>query len=423
MWARSRALEDAVEAVWRERVDEGPPLLFPRGRVLAAGSDAAQGYELAPVAGASGYRVDVLRHDGDLDDAKVRFLSGLVEKMVTERGQPGLPRGNVGQAVDQMDLLDDAGLKAKVQRYVEYILAHQGEDGWLGPREMIAASGRPASAHYDLWAQLLAAKVLTQYYDATEDLRAMEALLKNLHMIDRHIDRAPLFNWAQFRWFEALIAIYRAFEITGEGWLLDLATKLHAQGFHWSTFFERWPMVEPTTKGRWNYMGHVVNNAMAVKAHGLWYRLSQDEQDWRAVQEQIDKLDQYHGMVTGMFTGDECLAGRRPTQGTELCAVVEYAFSLEVLSAITGDPAFADRLERIIFNAVGGRNASVTCRSTINRTAACGSKSMSAVSTVIRSRLVGSSPTVSRSRPRCAWSSPARTTGRCWWGWPMSTCR
>ena len=57
-------------------------------------------------------------------------------------------------------------------------------------------------------------------------------------------------------------------------------------------------------------------------------------------------------MATGMFTGDECLAGRSPTQGTELCAVVEYAYSLETLLSIMGDPAFSDRLEKVIFNAL-----------------------------------------------------------------------
>ena len=249
-------------------------------------------------------------------------------------------------------LLDDAGLKAKVTRYVGYILDHQDEDGWLGPRTMIVAADRPESAHYDLWGQQLATKVLIQYYDATGDGRALEALLKNLRMLDRHIDRAPLFNWAQFRWFEALIALYPLLELTGEDWLLDLAVKFHAQGFHWGDFFRRWPMAEPTPRGRWNYMGHVVNNAMAVKAHGLWYRLSEDERDRHAVQEMIDQLDQHHGTVTGMFTGDECLAGRRPTQGIELCAVVEYAYSLEMLLSALGEPAYGDRLERIVFNAL-----------------------------------------------------------------------
>ena len=38
---RSRALADAVERVWRERADQSPPLLFPRGRVFGYGAVAA----------------------------------------------------------------------------------------------------------------------------------------------------------------------------------------------------------------------------------------------------------------------------------------------------------------------------------------------------------------------------------------------
>ncbi len=262
-------------------------------------------------------------------------------------------------------VLDDATLKAKVMRYVDYIITHQHEDGWLGPREMIVAAGRPQDAHYDLWAQLLATKVLAQYHDATGDDRAVEAVEKCLRRLDRHIDLAPLFNWGQFRWFEGLIAIFWLYEKTGggtvgdrpqqqtgESWLLDLAVKLHAQGFDWRSFFARWPITEPTPKHRWNYMGHVVNNAMAIKAHGLWQRLTGDAGDRAAVYDMIEKLDRYHGMVTGVFTGDECLAGKQPTHGTELCAVVEYAYSLEVLLSVLGDPAFGDRLEKIVFNAL-----------------------------------------------------------------------
>lgn len=249
-------------------------------------------------------------------------------------------------------VLDDAALKEKATRYVDYIITHQHEDGWLGPRAMIAAAGRPEDARYDLWAQLLATKVLAQYHDATGDARAVEAVEKCLRRLDHHIDLAPLFNWGQFRWFEGLIAIFWLYEKTGESWLLDLAAKLHAQGFDWRSFFARTPITAPTPKHRWNYMGHVVNNAMAIKAHALWQRLTGDEGDRAAVYDIIEKLDRYHGMVTGVFTGDECLAGKQPTHGTELCAVVEYAFSLEVLLSVLGDPAFGDRLEKIVFNAL-----------------------------------------------------------------------
>jgi DUF1680 family protein len=249
-------------------------------------------------------------------------------------------------------LLDDGSLKAKVMRYMDYVISHQGDDGWLGPRTMVAAAGRAASLNYDIWAQLLATKVLAQYHDATGDDRAVTALEKNLHMLDRHVDRAPLFNWGQFRWFEVLIALYWLYERTGDPWLIDLAVKLRAQGFDWGAFFAHWPLATPTPKDRWNYMGHVVNNAMACKAHALWWRLSGDEHDLTAIYDMVEKLDRHHGMVTGMFTGDECIAGKRPTQGTELCAVVEYAYSLELLLSITGDPAFGDRLEKVVFNAL-----------------------------------------------------------------------
>jgi len=249
-------------------------------------------------------------------------------------------------------LLDDATLEGKVTRYVDYMITHQHEDGWLGPRTMVAAAGKEEQPNYDIWAQFLAMKALVQYYDATGDERVINTVEGALRCVDAHIDRAPLFNWGQFRWFEALIAIYWLYEKTGEQWLLDLAVKLHAQGFNWGAFFARWPLTEPTPKGRWNYMGHVVNNAMATKAHALWWRLSGDDRDHAAVYDMIEKLDRYHGMVTGVFTGDECIAGRRPTQGTELCAVVEYAYSLEVLLSIIGDPAFGDRLEKIVFNAL-----------------------------------------------------------------------
>ena len=91
---------------------------------------------------------------------------------------------------------------------------------------------------------------------------------------------------------------------------------------------------------------------MALKQPGLWFRLSNDAADRAAVFELIETLDRYHGQATGVFTGDEHLAGLSPSQGTELCAVVEYMYSLEMLVASLGDVRLADRLERIAFNAL-----------------------------------------------------------------------
>jgi DUF1680 family protein len=68
----------------------------------------------------------------------------------------------------------------------------------------------------------------------------------------------------------------------------------------------------------------------------------------------ISALNKYHGLPNGMFSCDEHLAGPDPSQGSELCTVVEYMFSLEQSLAISGDPALGDRLEQLAFNALPG---------------------------------------------------------------------
>ena len=82
------------------------------------------------------------------------------------------------------------------------------------------------------------------------------------------------------------------------------------------------------------------------------YLLTGDARDKDAVFPMLDLLDKHHGQATGIFTCDEHLAGRSPSQGTELCTVVEAMYSLEVLSAVTGDARLGDRLEKLAFNAL-----------------------------------------------------------------------
>lgn len=243
-------------------------------------------------------------------------------------------------------LTEDTGFQKRLTGYMDYIIEHQHEDGWLGPR----VEDKKEAA--DVWSQALALKMLVVFHDATGDERVQGCVEKALRKMDRHIDANPLNKWGQFRWFEFLISIYWLYERTEEQWLIDLAVKFQAQGFNWQSFFKNWPLTEPTEKGRWNFAGHVVNNAMAIKESGLCWRLTGEEADRQEPYSMMEQLDRFHGMPTGVFTGDECIAGTSAIQGTELCAVVEYMYSLEILTSILGDAKFADRLEMITFNAL-----------------------------------------------------------------------
>jgi uncharacterized protein len=245
-------------------------------------------------------------------------------------------------------ILDDAPLKARIMRYMDHIVTHQREDGWFSPYPLDAVTKR-----YDMWAILLANKMLVQYHEATGDARVLKAVTKSLQAMRDGMDRTPLYNWGSYRWFEGLIPVFYVYEKTGEKWLLDLGRKLRAQGFDYPEFYRGEDVTVPTPRrGLWKWGKHVVNTGMAVKASALAWRLDRRDADRTFPGRMIEILDRCHGQVTGMFTGDECLAGKNPVQGTELCAVVEFLYSLEILISVFGEAAVGDRLERVAFNAL-----------------------------------------------------------------------
>lgn len=244
--------------------------------------------------------------------------------------------------------LDDAGLKEKATRRVHQILEGQRPDGWYAPYPADASARR-----YDPWAILLVNKVLVQFHAATGDAKVDRALRLNLSALNAALDRHPLFDWGKFRWFEGVIAAQYMYERTGEPWMLGLARKLHAQGFDYGAFHASADATSPTPRrGLWTWEKHVVNTAMALKAGPIAWRMTGQGSDLRQTARLLEHLDRHHGQANGMFSGDECLSGRNPLQGTELCAVVEALYSLELAVAASGDAALADRLERIAFNAL-----------------------------------------------------------------------
>ena len=243
-------------------------------------------------------------------------------------------------------LLERDDLKQRAQKYVDAILSRQCADGWLCP------CSQEQRADYDVWALFLILKVLVLYEDFTHDPRVEPAVYKALQNLDRHIDSNTLNRWAQTRWFECWISILWLYDRRPEEWLLRLARKIKAQGLDYGAVFEDFLYREPDPKGRWSQMSHGVNLAMMLKTAALVFRLTGDPSEFARTNRMLDLLDRFHGTVTGIFTADECLNGKSPIQGTELCAVTEMMYSLEHLTAASGDGAYADRLELLAFNAL-----------------------------------------------------------------------
>lgn len=241
-------------------------------------------------------------------------------------------------------LLDSEDMKARAKKYIDKIIENQQEDGWICP------NGNVPRDKYDTWAISLISKVLVVYYECSGDERIPEViykLLKNYYEL-LSSGKISLFAWGQYRWFESFVAIRFLKKLhPDEEWIDALAAVMKKQGADWASFTETWK--EP--KNRWTFHTHIVNIGMMLKYEAISAELLGEEYSDIAGK-LYGLLKKYNGNVTGFFTGDECLSGISPIQGTELCAVVEMMYSCEWLYACTGESRWAELLELQAFNAL-----------------------------------------------------------------------
>lgn len=240
-------------------------------------------------------------------------------------------------------LLEDEDLIARAKKYIDAIIAAQKEDGWICP---CTEEERPT---YTTWVVFLITKALALYYDCSKDERIPDVIyrtLKNYYELLRD-GVIKLFGWTAFRWYEGFIAIDFTYKRYKEDWLLELCKILQKQGVNYDELLPLWK--RPINE--WRFDTHLVNIMMTLKYEAVTCDLLGLPYTDR-IEEIWQYLNKYNGTAVGTLTGDECLAGVSPIQGTELCAVVEQMYSYEWLYAYTGDKKWAERLEVLAFNAL-----------------------------------------------------------------------
>jgi hypothetical protein len=246
-------------------------------------------------------------------------------------------------------LLEDEQLIAKASKWVEWTLASQQENGLFGPQR-IHTVNTDINHNQDWWHYMIMLKVLTQHAEATDDRRIVPFLSRFFHYVHKNLEVQPLFSWAEARGAEMLLSIYWLYERNSDASLLELAQIVASQTLDWTTIFSDFPFWRKVEA--WDHSTHVVNVAMALKTPGVLYQLSGNPKELEAIHKGIASLMKFHGQAHGMFSGDEWLSGTHPSQGVELCAVVEYMFTMENLVRIFGDGQFGDILEKVAFNAL-----------------------------------------------------------------------
>lgn len=248
-------------------------------------------------------------------------------------------------------ILGDRQLIEKTRPWVEWALGSRQPDGYFGPAEdrPFESPAIQRDNARDWWPKMVMLKVLQQYYSATGDERVIELMSAYFRYQLRELPKTPLGHWTfwgEQRGGDNLSIVYWLYNITGDEFLLELGDLIHRQTFDWTGILAGGEVI-PTP-----FSLHCVNLAQGIKEPVVYYQRSNDPAHVAAVKKGFADIRRYIGLPTGLYGGDEALHGAAPTQGSELCTVVEMMYSLEEMAEITGDVQFADHLERVAFNAL-----------------------------------------------------------------------
>ena len=298
-------------------------------QMLVAQRDGATGHldELYPLV--MGKRNGWLGGDGDQWERGPYWIDGLLPLAYT---------------------LGDSTLIAKVQPWIEWTLASQRDNGYFGPMtDYEYEPGLQRDNCRDWWPKMVMLKVLMQYHSATGDSRVIPFMTRYFHYQLDNLDEYPLDNWsfwARFRGGDNLQTVYWLYNRTHDPKLLELGKKIYEQSEPYTEIF-----LESDKLTRVGTI-HAVNLAQGLKTPVMQWLADPRPEYIQAVKKALADLRDVHGHPTGMFSGDEAIHGNDPTQGVELCTIVELMYTLETMYAITGCSEFAELLEKITYNAL-----------------------------------------------------------------------
>jgi hypothetical protein len=231
-------------------------------------------------------------------------------------------------------LKDETVIKG-ARKWIDGVLSSQREDGWFGPRNLLTGvDGKP-----DLWPNMLMLNALQSFYEATGDERVLPFMARYFRWELNYPEQDFLAGfWPNVRAGDNIESILWLYNRTGEKWLLDVAEKVHRRAADWTKGVASW---------------HGVNITQSFREPAMHYIQAKDPKFLQAAERNYATVMGLYGQVPGGgFGADEnCRPGYGdPRQGFETCSIVEFMHSFEMLTKITGDPAWADRCEEIAFN-------------------------------------------------------------------------
>jgi DUF1680 family protein len=306
-----------------------------------------------------------LKHQLDLmADGQVGRLEELSDFLTEDSGWLGGEERGWEEAAywfrgfyDLSVLTGDERLQNSASKWLETVIHSQTDEGYYGSSYNRLVEGKDGQRIVDLWPHMVMNEALISRYEATGDERVIPMLTRFFAFCQELPEDQflPQISWDYYESYKEhfgdwkpRIQIKRAGEFvpqliwlynqTGEEWMLKLAVKVYHK-------------TQPA-QNQW-LDNHTVHFSQRFRYPAQMYPITGDSRYLRKTEHFYDTFYAAWGqMPRGAHAADERIRVGRidPRQAIETCSLSELNLSHYILSRITGNTKYADRVEDITFN-------------------------------------------------------------------------
>ena len=238
-------------------------------------------------------------------------------------------------------LLDDKKLFSKAAGNLDYVLKHQNEDGKLGR----------CYGNIDIeWPLAVLGRALNCY-----------ALYRNSAEIDnillRHFEALSISDIAQG--FRHINNIETMLQVACRYQRNDLISKAEEAYLQHDKYYHA--LENEELELNWSklteceeYSIHGVSFSESVKLPAILFGATGKKHYLEKAEAALEKILARHEQLPGIISSNENLSGNDPLQGYETCVITDFTWALGFFLMASGDGKYADRIEKIIYNALPG---------------------------------------------------------------------
>lgn len=231
-------------------------------------------------------------------------------------------------------LCGDAALYRRALGEVEQALEKAAPDGFIGP---------PSTRERDRWPHAVFFRAVMAQYEITGDRRYLDAMARHYRALPH-----PM-NWDRdVTGVEALVYLSRQ---TGAADFLAMAEDLYAR---FNTLAPEHDCAVETMLSDKKVSVHGVTFNEISKLAAILSMANGNSRFLEAAVHAFAKADRDQLLADGLHSCTEGLRGRDSLDSHETCDITDHTWALGYLLQATGAVKYADRIEKVIFNALPG---------------------------------------------------------------------